>query len=91
MAGFVSLRRATPCTGGKGKGDGGKGKGKGGGSVSQEASAALDQVYGAGKNYFEERATWCAQWTDWTERKSHCFMKEKLGIACDSAGCPACN
>jgi hypothetical protein len=76
---------------GKGKGKGGKGKGKGGGYVSQEANAALDKVFGAGKDFFDERAKWCAQWTDYTERKTHCFMKEKLGIACDSAGCPACN
>ena len=76
---------------GKGKGKGGKGKGKGGGSVSQAASAALDQVFGAGKNYFDERANWIAQWTDPTEEKTHCFMTEKLGIACDSAVCPACN
>ena len=76
---------------GKGKGKGGKGKGKGGGYVSQEANAALDKVFGAGKNFFDERKAWCDQWTDYAEKKTHCFMTEKLGIACDSAACPACN
>ena len=80
--------------GGRGKGGKGKGKGKGGkgrGYVSRETNEAMVKVYGRGTDFFDARAEWISQWPDQAERKGHCFLIEKLGIDCDSRGCPKCN
>jgi hypothetical protein len=80
--------------GGRGKGGKDKGKGKGGkgrGFVSRETSEAMVRVYGSGTDFFDARSEWISQWPDQAERKGHCFLIEKLGIDCDSRGCPKCN
>jgi hypothetical protein len=81
----------TDAKGKPGKGKGSKGSKGGKGYISKEANAALTKVHGKGADFFDTRKEWCEQWSDYEERRTHCFKKESLQIECDNGRCPACN